>query len=199
MFKMTDMENVYSSERRSAAPKVVIFRTAATSIVLVGTLTTISELLSFAYFRIVEIEQVLCFVWQGIIGMIAGILGLTYVYKPRLRGRWQLAKVVVVLAIITAISTIASIMFRIIGVVKFHRTKAGTEDKEKLVFLHFSFSLILEFALFALSVLLANITMTMYKLREIIDGIGIPTEDVEAETTSVDATARYINLHEEDL
>ena len=67
MFKMTDMENVYSSERRNAAPKVVMFRTAATSIVLVGTLTTISELLSFAYFRIVEIEQVLCFVWQGVI------------------------------------------------------------------------------------------------------------------------------------
>ena len=67
MLKMTDMENVYSSERRNAAPKVVMFRTAATSIVLVGTLTTISELLSFAYFRIVEIEQVLCFVWQGVI------------------------------------------------------------------------------------------------------------------------------------
>ena len=95
------------------------------------------------------------------------------------------AKVVVALAIITAVSTIASIIFRIVSVVKFRRIKEGTEDKEKLVFLHFSFSLILEFALFALSVLLANITMTMYKIREIIDGIGTPTGEAEAETNSM--------------
>ena len=95
------------------------------------------------------------------------------------------AKVVVALATVTAVSTIASIIFRIISVVKFRRTKEDTEDKEKLVFLHFSFSLILEFALFALSVLLANITMTMYKIREIIDGIGTPTEEAEAETNSM--------------
>ena len=65
--KMSDIENVYSSERRNAAPKVVIFRTAATSVLLVGTLTTISQLLSFGYFKVVEIEQVLCFVWQGVL------------------------------------------------------------------------------------------------------------------------------------
>lgn len=64
---MSDMENVYSSESRDAAPKVVIFRTAATSLLLVGTLTTISELLSFGYFKVVEAEQVLCFVWQGVL------------------------------------------------------------------------------------------------------------------------------------
>ena len=64
---MKEMENVYSSESRDAAPKVVIFRTASTSVLLVGTLTSISELLSFGYFKVVGVEQVLCFVWQGVL------------------------------------------------------------------------------------------------------------------------------------
>ena len=67
--------------------------------------------------------------------------------------------------------TLASIVFRILQVEKMRRNKNEEEDdKRKLVFLHFSFSLILEVALFALSVLLANITITIYKLRTIIDG-----------------------------
>ena len=67
MKNMNELETVYSSESRDAAPKVVIFRTAATSVLLIGTLTTISELLSFGYFKVVEVEQVLCFVWQGVL------------------------------------------------------------------------------------------------------------------------------------
>ena len=77
-----------------------------------------------------------------------------------------------VLSIVTAIFTLTSIIFRILQVEKFRRKKQESEndDKRKLVFLHFSFSIILEIALFALSVLLANITITIYKLRGIIDG-----------------------------
>ena len=77
-----------------------------------------------------------------------------------------------VLSIVTAIFTLTSIIFRILQVEKFRRRKQESEndDKRKLVFLHFSFSIILEIALFTLSVLLANITITIYKLRGIIDG-----------------------------
>jgi len=196
---MKEMENVYSSESRDAAPKVVIFRTASTSVLLVGTLTSISELLSFGYFKVVGVEQVLCFVWQGVLAAIAGILGLTYVHRPRINKRWCMAKFIVVLSIVTAIFTLTSIIFRILQVEKFRRRKQESEndDKRKLVFLHFSFSIILEIALFTLSVLLANITITIYKLRGIIDGTTQSPRNESPELNPMDP--RYLNLNEEDV
>ena len=55
----------------------------------------------------------------------------------------------------------------------------------KVVFLHFSFSLVLELAVFALSILIANITITIYKLRSIIDGTGISTGTRTPDSVSI--------------
>ncbi len=60
------MENVYSSESRNVAPKFVIFRTALFSLLLVGTLATVSEVVSFAYIEIAQLDNFLCFIWPGL-------------------------------------------------------------------------------------------------------------------------------------
>ncbi len=66
------MENFYKPETRNAAPKVVIFKTAVISLLLVGALTTASEVISFVYIEVAQLNVFLLLIWPG---MLVGYFG----------------------------------------------------------------------------------------------------------------------------